>query len=116
MVLTSSGIMWPQVAMYCADVAFAADHVELARSVWRELEPHTGTGLAMSGAGYFGAVDRSLGLLAAVVGRHDEAVRLLSSAEEQESRRGALAWEERARSALDDVLRRGDSRRLALVR
>jgi hypothetical protein len=116
MVLTSSGIMWPQAAMYCADVAFAVDHVELARSVWRELGPHTGTGLAMSGAGYFGAVDRSLGLLAAVIGRHDEAVRLLGSAEEQESRRGARAWVERARSALDDVLRRGDSRRLALVR
>ena len=70
----------------------------------------------MSGAGYFGAVDRSLGLLAAVIGRHDEAVRLLASAERQEAHRGARAWEERARSALDDVLRRGDSRQLSLVR
>jgi hypothetical protein len=116
LLLASSGIAWPQVAMYSADVAFAVDHTELARSVWRELVPHTGTGLAMSGAGYFGAADRSLGLLAAVIGRHDEAVRLLGSAEEQECHRGALAWEERARSALDDVLRRGDHRRLALVR
>jgi hypothetical protein len=113
--LASSGVSWPQVALCAADVAFALDHRALGHSVWDELVPHTGTGLQMSGAGYFGAVDRSLGLLAAVTGRYDQALCLLRAALAQETCRGASAWEERARSALDDVVRRGDPRHLAIV-
>jgi ATP/maltotriose-dependent transcriptional regulator MalT len=115
-VLASSGITWPQVAMCSADLAFAVDHTELAQSVWRELRPHTGTGLVMSGAGYFGAADRSLGLLAAVIGSSDEALQLLHAAEEQEAHRGARAWEAQAMSFLDEIGGRGVRRRSTLVR
>jgi hypothetical protein len=115
-VLASSGITWPQVAMCSADLAFAVDHTELAQSVWRELIPHTGTGLVMSGAGYFGAADRSLGLLAAVIGTSDEASQLLHAAEAQEAHRGARAWEAQAMSSLDEIGGRGVRRHGTLVR
>ena len=56
---------WGQVAVGASAVAFAAEDTALAESLWRSLEPYSGTGLALPGAGYFGTADRCLGLLAA---------------------------------------------------
>ena len=65
------------------------------------------TGLALPAAGYFGCVDRCLGLLAATLGDRERAVALLSSACTQEQWRGAVVWERRAAATLAAV---GDDR------
>ena len=75
----------------------------LAESLWRSLEPYSGTGLALPGAGYFGAVDRCLGLLAATLGDRQRATELLASACGQEQRRGATLWEARAAADLRSI-------------
>jgi DNA-binding SARP family transcriptional activator len=94
--LVHAGVSWPNVAMCASEVAFAASHRALAEQLWCALEPYGGTGLGLSAAGYFGTVDRCLGLLAATLDRREEALALLMAAWAQEGRRGASAWQRRA--------------------
>ena len=72
----------------------------LAERLWTPLA-HRGTGLALHAAGYFGTVDRCLGLLAATQGDVAGARTLLASAIEQERQRGAAVWERRAVADLE---------------
>ena len=101
--LVRAAMTWGQVAVGATAVAFAAKDATLAESLWRSLEPYSGTGMALPGAGYFGAVDRCLGLLAATLGDRQRATELLASACAQEQRRGATLWEARAAADLRTV-------------
>jgi hypothetical protein len=103
--LANAGVSWANVAMCASEVAYAANHAALADQLWDGLEPYRGTGLGLSAAGYFGVVDRCLGLLAATLGRREEALALLTSAWAQEGRRGATAWQERAAADYRTVAR-----------
>jgi hypothetical protein len=105
--LVRAGMTWPQVAMGASAVAFAARDTALAQSLWRALEPYSGTGMALPGAGYFGTVDRCLGLLAATLGDRRRAVVLLTSAGDQEHRRGATLWQTKTTADLSRVRRGG---------
>jgi DNA-binding SARP family transcriptional activator len=101
--LVRAGMTWPQVAMGASAVAFAARDTALAEFLWRTLEAYSGTGLALPGAGYFGTVDRCLGLLAATLDDRQRAVELLTSACAQEERRGATLWQTKTTADLSRV-------------
>ena len=101
--LVRAGMTWGQVAVGATSVAVAVEDARLAESLRRALEPYSGTGLALPGAGYFGTADRCLGLLAATLGDRQRAIELLTSACAQERHRGATLWEARTAADLRSV-------------
>ena len=98
---------WPQVAMLGSDLAFVARSVELARAIWTDLAPYSGTGLVLGGIGYFGSADRSLAMLSATLGDFEPASRLAARAHREEIRRGAGAWIDLAAVAVERIERVG---------
>ena len=83
---------------YLTDVAWATGHVEQARLLEALLRPHAGrhVTLAVVGAS-LGSTDRSLGRLAALQGRWEEADAWFRSAHGHHERLGAAAWLARGR-------------------
>jgi hypothetical protein len=84
---------WMALLAMLAELAVALGDVDAAPILRAALAPHRGhLAVAVDGFVCFGAVDRYLGLLAAVAGDWQEADRDLQAARELESRIGATAW------------------------
>ncbi len=97
--------------------AGASDH---ATSVYEELLPYERLTVVIGpGLGYFGAVSRHLGVLAASVGRLDDAERHFTAALELDGRMGARPWIAWTQADLAAVLLRragsGDAERAAAL-
>jgi tetratricopeptide (TPR) repeat protein len=104
-----------------AEVVAEMGAVELASTLYEELVPHAGLSVIVGpGLACFGAVDRSLGLLAATEGRLGDAERHLVAALELNTRMGARAWVACTQADLAAVLLRrnepGDAARAAELR
>ena len=77
---------------YLAETALLVGDVQRAAEIERLLAPYSGRMAFGSGEVCAGPVERVLGLLASMAGRHEEAVRLLEDAERDAVRKGARLW------------------------
>jgi len=85
--------LWLASLTYLADAARAVDDTAIAALVYPELLPLSGASVMIGhGVACYGSADRYLGMLAATLGRAEEAdVRFLAAAE-LERRMGATTW------------------------
>ena len=81
----------------------------VAETLYERLAPFAGRHAIGHSDGSVGAVDRYLGLVAATLGRLDDAVRHLAAAIEINDRMGARPWTAHCQHDLADVLRRRDA-------
>ncbi|MGE3590121.1 MAG: hypothetical protein AB7L17_20540, partial [Ilumatobacteraceae bacterium] len=108
--MTPRNYFWLTVAQVQAEVAAAVGDIDRCRLLYAELEPFRGrVGITASGSLCFGLVTRSLGELALALGRHDEAVTLLSEAVDAARRIGMPHERSVAQRLLDraDLAARG---------
>ena len=85
--------LWLASLTYLADAAAALHDEPTARLVYRELAPHAGTNVMIGvGVTCYGAADRYLGMLAAVLGDADAAESHLCTAMAINRRMGAATW------------------------
>jgi hypothetical protein len=54
----------------------------------------------------YGALDRHLGMLAALLGRHDRAIAHFRAARDRDAEMGCTAWQEHTRRQLDRLTSR----------
>ncbi len=90
--LLSRNEEWLVSASLLAETAHSVGHVELARLLYERLLPYEDRVAVAYAEISLGAVARYLGLLAAVLGRRDEAARHFETALAVNERTGARAW------------------------
>jgi len=96
---------WTVNLTYAAELAAAVDDAEACRRLYQALEPLRETTAVTTAAVTFkGAVAHHLGVLAAALGRRDEAEAHLRRAIELHRRLGARAWTRRSTEALERLL------------
>jgi tetratricopeptide (TPR) repeat protein len=83
--------VWSSAMTMAAEVAAVLEEPASAAVLMEKLEPFAGS-FAHNGCTTFGAVDRYLGMLAATLGRGDEAERHFAAAAAVHARLGAPAW------------------------
>jgi DNA-binding CsgD family transcriptional regulator/tetratricopeptide (TPR) repeat protein len=85
--------LWLASLTYLADAASAIAHREVASLVYPELAPLAGTNVMIGhGVACYGAADRYLGMLAAVLGDSDRAARHFEAALGLNRQMGAVTW------------------------
>ena len=85
--------LWLGSLTYLADAARAVDDEATAALVYPELLPLAGVNVMIGhGVACYGSADRYLGMLAATLGRTDEAEERFLAATELERRMGATTW------------------------
>ena len=88
---------WLSAQAECAEASVLLDDATHAAALYERLAPYAGrpatAGRAVSS---YGAVDRPLGGLAALLGRHDDAVRHLQDAIRVNDALGCTVWRIRA--------------------
>jgi DNA-binding NarL/FixJ family response regulator len=85
--------LWLGSLTFLADAARAVGDVETAAAVYAELSPLGGLSVMIGhGVALYGAADRYLGMLAATLGRTDEAEERFLAAAALERRMGATTW------------------------
>ena len=85
--------LWTASLTYLADASSALRDERTAAPVRRELEAYAGGAIAVGhGVAFYGAADRYLGMLAAVMSDWDDAARHFDSALELNRRMGARTW------------------------
>ena len=104
-------VTWlPHLGLLAESCARIGDRTRAA-TLYGLLEPFAGQHLVTGpGAACLGAAGRPAGLLAAVLGRHDEALALLDQALDGNERMGALAWVAQTLSDRAAVLLARDAR------
>ncbi|HET9288490.1 MAG TPA: BTAD domain-containing putative transcriptional regulator [Gaiella sp.] len=95
---------WLLAASFLTDVCRALGDRPRAVALYDAQVPYTGRIAADVYEGSAGAVDRALGLLAAMLGRQDEAVARLDAAIELNEQTGAKPWAAYARVDLAQIL------------
>jgi hypothetical protein len=93
--VAGAGMGWPAVVWAAGHVAAEAPDPGLARRVESLLAPHRGTGLAVSGLAYLGAVDATLARCARARGDEAAARTLADAAVARERALGAPRWARR---------------------
>ena len=96
--------LWLEVLMHMAVVAAELPDIQAATRLSEMLRPYSGRN-AFTGMGSFGPVDRTLGLLAAAMGRYDDAERYYAAAVELSERLRAPGWATSARCGWAKMLR-----------
>jgi tetratricopeptide (TPR) repeat protein len=116
--LTSSGPRWLGVMADLAFVCRAVDARAASPPIYQALLPYRGRLVMLGGAASaFGPVSHYLGLLAATMGRNDDAVGHFDEAIEFEQRIGALPYLAHSLAGLADALAgSGDAQRAAACR
>ena len=85
--------LWLASLTYLADVCAIAGDVEMAKLVYAELLPHSGSSVMIGHAvACYGAADRYLGMLAAVAGDRDRAALHFEAALARDREAGASTW------------------------
>jgi DNA-binding CsgD family transcriptional regulator/tetratricopeptide (TPR) repeat protein len=85
--------LWLASLTYLADAAAAVAHTEVAALVYPELAPLAGTNVMIGhGVACYGAADRYLGMLAAILQDTDTAARHFEEALRLNRRMGATTW------------------------
>ena len=100
---------WLVETSLVSDACAMLGDTEAAATLYAQLVPFAGRHAVGHPEGSVGAVDRYLGLLAATLGRLDDAVRHLTAAIEVNERMGAHPWTAHSRHDLAEVLRRRDA-------
>ena len=100
---------WLLGACLAAEVAARLGASEASGTLYGQLLPFAGRHAIGHTEGSVGAVDRYLGLLAATLGRPDDAIRHLEDAVHINERMGARPWTAHSRADLAEVLRRRDA-------
>jgi DNA-binding SARP family transcriptional activator len=95
---------WLLAASLLTDACRALGDVPRAATLYDAQLPYAGRVAADVYEGSAGAVDRALGVLAAMLGRHDEAVAHLEAAIELNEQTGARPWAAHARVDLAEIL------------
>jgi tetratricopeptide (TPR) repeat protein len=94
-------VQWAELS----EAAVAAGLLDACQRFYDALRPHAGTTVVVAAAvGFGGAVDHHLGVLAAVLGRADQAVRHLEDAAGAHERLSAWPWLARTRAELAAAL------------
>lgn len=106
---------WPLSAAFLAETIRAVGDVGRAARLYEELAPLAERSSANPPEGSIGAIARSLGMLAAVVGRQTDAVVHLRNAIEIDTATGASPWVAYAEVELADVLAAGGAEDEAAV-
>ncbi len=88
---------WLHVVTHCAAVCARLGAVEHAGTLLTLLRPYDGQFVTMSSLAYTGPVAHYLGVLAATLGRRDEALGHYASAASASERMGAPTWLARTR-------------------
>jgi tetratricopeptide (TPR) repeat protein len=88
---------WLHVVTNCAAVCARLGDGERAGTLLETIRPYDGQFVTMSSLAYTGPVAHYLGLLAATLGRHDEAVDHFAAAASASERMGAPTWLARTR-------------------
>lgn len=102
----------PGVLAALADASAAVGDRPTVATVYDRLRAFDGHALVVGGgAAHLGAAARTLGDLAAVLGRHERAVHHLEDAIAQDRRSGARLWHGHAAASLAGLLRRQDPAR-----
>jgi hypothetical protein len=100
---------WLLGTSLAAEAAFLLRHVAAAETLYAQLRPFAGRHAIGHAEGSIGAVDRYLGLLAATLGRLDDAARHLEDAVHVNERMGARPWTAHSRHDLARILRARDA-------
>jgi tetratricopeptide (TPR) repeat protein len=101
--------MWLLGISMASEACALLDDRATAATLYGQLAPFAGRHAIGHAEGSVGAVDRYLGLLAATLGRLDDAVQHLDEAVAMNQRMGARPWTAHAQHDLARVLRRRDS-------
>jgi DNA-binding SARP family transcriptional activator/tetratricopeptide (TPR) repeat protein len=97
---------WMSLQAECAEAAILLGDPEHAALLYTRLAPYAGRPATAGRAVWsHGAVDRPLGGLAALLGRHDDAVRHLEDAIRINAALGCIAWREHAERLLARIVR-----------
>jgi DNA-binding CsgD family transcriptional regulator len=85
--------LWMASLTYLTDAVSAVSHRRLARALYQELRPLSGTNVMIGhGVACYGAADRYLGMLAATLGETKDAERCFESALKLNRLMGATTW------------------------
>ncbi len=88
---------WLSLQAECAEASVLIEDATHAGTLYERLEPYAGRpATAGRGVSSYGAVDRLLGGLAEILGRHDDAVRHLKDAIRLNAALGCTVWREHA--------------------
>jgi hypothetical protein len=97
---------WLSLQVECAEASVLVDDATHAATLYERLAPYAGRpATAGRGSCSYGAIDRSLGGLAALLGRKDEAVRHLEDAIRLNESFGCAVWRTRAQRDLTQIVR-----------
>jgi DNA-binding SARP family transcriptional activator/tetratricopeptide (TPR) repeat protein len=101
---------WLSLQAECAEASIMINETTHAATLYERLEPYAGRpATAGRGVSSYGAVDRLLGGLAELLGRHGDAVRHLKDAIRLNAALGCIVWQEHAAAhlarSLQDPLR-----------
>jgi DNA-binding SARP family transcriptional activator/tetratricopeptide (TPR) repeat protein len=97
---------WLSLQAECADASILLGEAAHAATLYERLRPYAGRPVtAARGVCSYGAVDRHLGGLAQLLGRHDDAVRHLKDAVQVNVALGCHVWSERASEQLARIVR-----------
>jgi hypothetical protein len=100
---------WLLGTSMAAEAAARLGMEDAARVLYRQMAPSAGRHAIGHAEGSVGAVDRYLGLLAATLGRPDDAARHLEDAVHVNERMGARPWTAHSRHDLAEVLHARDA-------
>ena len=92
---------WLSCQAECAEASIILQDATYANVLYERLEPYAGRpATAARAICSYGAIDKSLGGLAALLGRHDDAVRHLRAAVRRNNELGCPVWASHAQRAL----------------
>jgi DNA-binding SARP family transcriptional activator len=95
---------WLSLQAECTEASVLLDDATYAPTLYERLTPYAGRpATAGRAASSYGAVDRALGGLAALMGRHDDAVRHLHDAIRLDGALGCVVWRAHAKRRLARV-------------
>jgi hypothetical protein len=99
---------WLSLQVECVEASMLLEDASHAATLYERLEPYAGRpATAGRGVSSYGAVDRLLGGLAEVLGRHEDAVRHLNDAIRLNAALGCTVWGDRAEAHLARIVREG---------
>jgi hypothetical protein len=105
--LVPRDVNWPVALVFLADLCVALERRDAATVLVAHLTPMARQHVIFGATWcHFGSISRSIGLLAALLGRLDEAERFLRDGVDREARMGAVAFAALGRLQLAQVLRR----------
>jgi hypothetical protein len=99
--------LWYETIMHLSAIAEALSDTEAAAALYVLLRPYRGQNTS-TGVGSLGPVDRTLALLATVLGRYEDAERYFAAAVELCERLRAPGWSTHTRCAWAEMLRARD--------